>query len=191
MNGFDDIDLCLRIGERGGETHYCPESVLVHLEAATRGDDADSSAGTPNGTSSAGVIASAGTTSRSTPKTGSSSSSPATCIRSSSEWIRCSRKRERATSTRCSPSARASLRAAEGERAAPGARYLARDYGAADAASPRPTGDGPWRGRATGRDSRARGRLDASTPLASRSQGDMPELSKLVELAVSEVELLA
>jgi GT2 family glycosyltransferase len=41
VNGFDDIDLCLRIGERGGETHYCPESVLVHLEAATRGDDAD------------------------------------------------------------------------------------------------------------------------------------------------------
>jgi O-antigen biosynthesis protein len=41
VNGFDDIDLCLRIGERGGETHYCPESALVHLEAATRGDDAD------------------------------------------------------------------------------------------------------------------------------------------------------
>jgi hypothetical protein len=41
MNGFDDVDLCLRIGERGGESHYCPDSVLVHFEAATRGDDED------------------------------------------------------------------------------------------------------------------------------------------------------
>jgi GT2 family glycosyltransferase/ubiquinone/menaquinone biosynthesis C-methylase UbiE len=41
VNGFDDVDLCLRAGERGAETHYCPESVLVHLEAATRGEDAD------------------------------------------------------------------------------------------------------------------------------------------------------
>ena len=40
-NGFDDIDLCLRIAERGREVHYCAESVLVHLEAATRGEDAD------------------------------------------------------------------------------------------------------------------------------------------------------
>ena len=39
-NGFDDVDLCLRIAERGGETHYCPESVLVHYEASTRGEDA-------------------------------------------------------------------------------------------------------------------------------------------------------
>jgi GT2 family glycosyltransferase len=41
VNGFDDVDLCLRVAERGGETHYCPGSVLVHLEAATRGEDAD------------------------------------------------------------------------------------------------------------------------------------------------------
>jgi GT2 family glycosyltransferase len=41
VNGFDDIDLCLRIAQRGGETHYCPHSVLAHLEAATRGEDAD------------------------------------------------------------------------------------------------------------------------------------------------------
>jgi GT2 family glycosyltransferase len=41
MNGFDDVDLCLRAAEHGGETHYCPESVLVHLEAATRGEDSE------------------------------------------------------------------------------------------------------------------------------------------------------
>jgi GT2 family glycosyltransferase len=39
LNGFDDIDLCLRVGEQGREVHYCPDSVLLHLEAATRGDD--------------------------------------------------------------------------------------------------------------------------------------------------------
>jgi len=38
-NGFDDIDFCLRIAERGREVHYCGESVLIHLEAATRGED--------------------------------------------------------------------------------------------------------------------------------------------------------
>jgi GT2 family glycosyltransferase len=41
VNGFDDVDLCLRVAERGGETHYCPESVVVHFEGATRGDDPD------------------------------------------------------------------------------------------------------------------------------------------------------
>jgi GT2 family glycosyltransferase len=41
VNGFDDVDLCLRAAEQGAETHYCPESVLVHFEAATRGEDAD------------------------------------------------------------------------------------------------------------------------------------------------------
>jgi GT2 family glycosyltransferase/ubiquinone/menaquinone biosynthesis C-methylase UbiE len=39
VNGFDDVDLCLRAADHGGETHYCPQSVLVHLEAATRGED--------------------------------------------------------------------------------------------------------------------------------------------------------
>ena len=39
LNGFEDIDFCLRVGELGGETHYCANSVLVHLEAATRGED--------------------------------------------------------------------------------------------------------------------------------------------------------
>jgi GT2 family glycosyltransferase len=41
VNGFEDVDLCLRIAQRGGEIHYCPDSVLMHLEAATRGEDAD------------------------------------------------------------------------------------------------------------------------------------------------------
>jgi GT2 family glycosyltransferase/SAM-dependent methyltransferase len=41
VNGFEDVDLCLRAAEHGGETHYCPESVLVHLEAATRRDHPD------------------------------------------------------------------------------------------------------------------------------------------------------
>jgi GT2 family glycosyltransferase/SAM-dependent methyltransferase len=36
LNGFEDIDLCLHIGERGGEIHYCPSSVLAHFEATTR-----------------------------------------------------------------------------------------------------------------------------------------------------------
>jgi GT2 family glycosyltransferase len=40
-NGFDDVDLCLRARERGGETHYCADSVLTHFEAATRGEDVE------------------------------------------------------------------------------------------------------------------------------------------------------
>ena len=35
-NGFEDVDLCLRLGELGREVHYCHESVLYHLEGATR-----------------------------------------------------------------------------------------------------------------------------------------------------------
>jgi GT2 family glycosyltransferase len=37
-NGFEDVDLCLRIGEAGHEVHYCPDSELVHLEAVTRAE---------------------------------------------------------------------------------------------------------------------------------------------------------
>ena len=41
-NGYEDVDLCLRLGERGQEIHYCHRSVLYHLEAATReGQNAD------------------------------------------------------------------------------------------------------------------------------------------------------
>jgi GT2 family glycosyltransferase len=33
-NSLEDVDLCLRIG---GEVHYCPTSVVTHLESASRG----------------------------------------------------------------------------------------------------------------------------------------------------------
>ena len=36
VNGFEDVDLCLCIGELGHEVHYCHEAVLYHLEMATR-----------------------------------------------------------------------------------------------------------------------------------------------------------
>jgi GT2 family glycosyltransferase len=35
-NGYEDIDLCLRLREAGAEIHYCHTSVLYHLETATR-----------------------------------------------------------------------------------------------------------------------------------------------------------
>jgi GT2 family glycosyltransferase len=35
-NGFEDVDLCLRLGEQGYEVHYCHESVVYHLEMGTR-----------------------------------------------------------------------------------------------------------------------------------------------------------
>src|SRR6202040_3852687 len=37
-NGYEDVDLCLRLGELGYEVHYCPRSVVYHLESITRGD---------------------------------------------------------------------------------------------------------------------------------------------------------
>lgn len=37
LNSLEDVDLCLRLGEAGGEVHYCHEAVLVHLESASRG----------------------------------------------------------------------------------------------------------------------------------------------------------
>jgi GT2 family glycosyltransferase len=40
-NGFEDVDLCFRLGEAGHEVRYCHQSVLTHFEAATRGDDTD------------------------------------------------------------------------------------------------------------------------------------------------------
>lgn len=36
-NGYEDVDFCLRVGELGHEVHYCPTSVLYHLESASRG----------------------------------------------------------------------------------------------------------------------------------------------------------
>jgi O-antigen biosynthesis protein len=41
VNGYEDLDLCLRLRERGYEVHYCHESVLYHLESATRGFDSN------------------------------------------------------------------------------------------------------------------------------------------------------
>jgi len=37
INGAEDVDLCLRLGERGAEIHYCHESVLYHLESVSDG----------------------------------------------------------------------------------------------------------------------------------------------------------
>jgi GT2 family glycosyltransferase len=36
-NGLEDVDLCLRLGEQNHEIHYCAESVVWHLEYASRG----------------------------------------------------------------------------------------------------------------------------------------------------------
>ncbi len=36
-NGFEDVDLCLRLGERGHQIHYCAESVVRHLESVSPG----------------------------------------------------------------------------------------------------------------------------------------------------------
>jgi len=33
------VDLCLRVREAGAAVRYCPDSVLYHLESATRGDN--------------------------------------------------------------------------------------------------------------------------------------------------------
>jgi GT2 family glycosyltransferase len=41
LNGYEDVDLCLRIGELGHEIRYCPFSVLYHLESVTRWADYD------------------------------------------------------------------------------------------------------------------------------------------------------
>ncbi len=37
VNSAEDVDLCLRAGALGHEVHYCADSVLVHVESATRG----------------------------------------------------------------------------------------------------------------------------------------------------------
>ncbi len=37
VNGYEDVDLCLRAREAGGLSYYCSASVLLHHEAATPG----------------------------------------------------------------------------------------------------------------------------------------------------------
>lgn len=37
VNGYEDVDLCLRVGAFGREVHYCHESVLIHLESVSDG----------------------------------------------------------------------------------------------------------------------------------------------------------
>jgi GT2 family glycosyltransferase len=41
VNGYEDVDLCLRLRRLGYQIHYCHESVLYHLESATRDDELD------------------------------------------------------------------------------------------------------------------------------------------------------
>jgi GT2 family glycosyltransferase len=36
VNGWEDVDFCLRAGEAGHQVHYCPASVVLHLESASR-----------------------------------------------------------------------------------------------------------------------------------------------------------
>jgi GT2 family glycosyltransferase len=37
MNGYEDVDLCLRLNERGYEVHYCHEAELYHFESVSEG----------------------------------------------------------------------------------------------------------------------------------------------------------
>jgi GT2 family glycosyltransferase len=41
LNGYEDVDLCLRMGELDRAIRYCPRSVLYHLESVTRWADYD------------------------------------------------------------------------------------------------------------------------------------------------------
>jgi len=36
LNGWEDVDYCLRAGEAGHEIHYCAESISYHFESASR-----------------------------------------------------------------------------------------------------------------------------------------------------------
>lgn len=37
FNSLEDVDLCLRLSEAGGEVHYCHEAVVTHMESVSRG----------------------------------------------------------------------------------------------------------------------------------------------------------
>lgn len=43
-NGYEDVDLCLRLGAFGREVHYCHESELIHLESVSEGREARNAA---------------------------------------------------------------------------------------------------------------------------------------------------
>ena len=45
QNGWEDVDYCLRAGEAGHEIHYCAESIVYHLESATRNVESDAERG--------------------------------------------------------------------------------------------------------------------------------------------------
>jgi GT2 family glycosyltransferase len=45
LNGYEDVDLCLRLGARGREIRYAPASVVYHLESVTRWPDGPESVG--------------------------------------------------------------------------------------------------------------------------------------------------
>lgn len=42
-NSFNDVDFCLRLGELGYEVHFCHDSVLYHLEGASKTGNASDS----------------------------------------------------------------------------------------------------------------------------------------------------
>jgi GT2 family glycosyltransferase len=37
INGFEDLDFCLRAGQAGYRVCYIPESVLIHFECTSKG----------------------------------------------------------------------------------------------------------------------------------------------------------
>ncbi len=37
INGFEDVDLCLRLGADGHEVHYCADAIVEHLESVSPG----------------------------------------------------------------------------------------------------------------------------------------------------------
>ena len=50
-NGYEDVDFCLRLGQRGRLVRYCPRSVVQHLESVTRWPE-----GVPSGTDAATAL---------------------------------------------------------------------------------------------------------------------------------------
>ena len=78
VNSLEDVDLCLRIGEAGGEVHYCHEAVRHPPRVGLARSPATASSAASTSTASAGASGSAATTSPSTPRTACSRSSTPT-----------------------------------------------------------------------------------------------------------------